>query len=149
MQRTYGVEIGCTACHYTADVRTWAREYGHCVAENPYFHQTSHSSCFPYLVVVLVELRLIEGFSQIWRTQIFQSFRRHISIQVSFNSHNAHCYFLCTARLFCVPNKHAYFTTLTVYTIYTWTLSFWEKICAEHVNQVRLVKWPACRIQIR
>jgi hypothetical protein len=99
--------------------------------------------------LVLVKLWLIEGFSQIWRTRTFRSFRRCLSIQVSFNSHNAHCYFPCIARLFCVSSKHVYFITLTVYTYCTWTLSFWEKRCAEHVNQVRLVKQHACKIQTR
>jgi hypothetical protein len=61
-----------------------------------------------------VELGLIEGFPQILRTRTFWSFQKRVSTQVSFNSHNAHCYFSCTARLFYVPSKHAYFTTLTV-----------------------------------
>jgi hypothetical protein len=108
--------VGRTACRDTADVRPRARTYDQCAAGKPYFHQTSYSSCFPYFRVVLVELRLIEGFPQIWSTQIFQSFRRRLSIQVSFNSHNAHCYFPYIACLFCIPSKHAYFTTLTVYT---------------------------------
>jgi hypothetical protein len=98
--------------------RTYTPEPGHMVTMcqgNP-FHQTSHSSYFPYFIVVLVELGLIEGFSQIWRTRIFRIFRRHLLIKVSFNSYNTHCYFSCTACLFCLPNKHAYFTTLTVYT---------------------------------
>jgi hypothetical protein len=36
-----------------------------------------------------------------------------------FNSHNTYCYFSCTAHLFCVSRKHAYFTTFTVYTYCT------------------------------
>jgi hypothetical protein len=88
-----------------------------------------------------VELGLIESFPQIWRTRTFWSFQRRVSTQVSLNSHNAHCYFPCTARLFCVPRKHAYFTTLTVCTYCTWTLSFWgKKRGTKSVYQVRLVK---------
>jgi hypothetical protein len=124
------------ACCYMADLRTQARTYGHYVAGKPYFHQTSHSSCFPYFIVVLVELGLIESFSQIWRTQIFWSFQRHLLIQVSFNSHNAHCYFSCIACLFCVPSKHAYFTTLTIYT-YCTQLCHFEK----NVVLNLLIKW--------
>jgi hypothetical protein len=138
---------GCTACH---DVWPQAWTYSQCGTRKPYFHQLFHSSCFPYFRVVLVELRLIEDFSQIWRTRIFWSIQWHFSIQVSFNSHNAHCYFPCIAHLFCASRKHAYFTTLTVYTYCTWTLSFWEIRCTEHhVNQVRLVKWHAYKIQTR
>jgi hypothetical protein len=76
--RTHIVDVWCcarrTACRDMADVRSRAWTYGHCVAGKPYFHQTSYSSCFPCFRVVLVELGLIEGFSQIWRTQIFWSF---------------------------------------------------------------------------
>jgi hypothetical protein len=53
------------------DVRPRARTCGQCVAGKPYFRQPSHSSCFPYFIVVLVELGLIEGFLQIWRTRTF------------------------------------------------------------------------------
>jgi hypothetical protein len=69
----------CTACRNTADVRTRAESTVSVWQENPILPM-SHSSSFPYFIVVLVELGLIEGFSQIWRTQIFRSFRRHLSI---------------------------------------------------------------------
>jgi hypothetical protein len=82
--RTHAADVRCcagyTACRNTADVHARARTYGHCVAEKPYFHQTSHSSCFPYFIAVLMELGIIEGFPQIWRTQMFRSFQRHLSI---------------------------------------------------------------------
>ena len=148
-KRMYGIMTRCIACHDMVDVWTRAWMYGQCVTGKPYFHQPSHSSCFCYFRVVLVELGLIKGFPQIVRTRIFRSIQRRFSIQVSFNSHNAYIYFSCTAHLFCVSRKHAYFTTLIVYTYCTWTLSFWEKRCAKHVNQVRLVKWHACKIQTR
>jgi hypothetical protein len=111
--------VGRTARRDAEDVRPRARKYDQCVAGKPYFHQPSHSSCFPYFRVVLVELGLIEGFSHIWKTQIFWSFRRRLSIQVSFNSHDAHYYFPCAAHLFCVSRKHVYFTILIVYTYCT------------------------------
>jgi hypothetical protein len=149
IQRTYGVETGCTGCCCTVDVRTRARTYGHCLAGKPYFRQKSDSLWSPWFRAVIVGIGLIEGFSQIWRTRTIWSFQRHVSTQVSFNSHNAHCYFPCTVRLFCVPRTHGYFTTLTACTYSTWTLSFWEKRCAESVNQVRLVKRHACKIQTR
>jgi hypothetical protein len=141
--QTYGLSV---------DVRTYAPEPGRTLTVwqgNPIFTNMSHSSYFPWFRVVLVELGLIEGFPQIWKTRTFWSLRRRVSIQVSFNSHNAYCYFPCTAHLFCVPSKHEYFTTLTVCTYCTWTLSFWEKRCVEPVNQVRLVKRHACNIQTR
>jgi hypothetical protein len=56
---------GRMACRDTTDVRSRAWTYGQCVAGKPYFHQTSHNSCFPCFRVALVELGLIEGFSQI------------------------------------------------------------------------------------
>jgi hypothetical protein len=100
--------------------------YSNCVARKPSFHQTSHHSCFPYFKVVLVELGLVEGFSQIWRTWIFQSFQRRLSTQVSFNSNNAHCYFPCTARLFCVPSIHA-ILQLSQFTLIADELCHFEK----------------------
>jgi hypothetical protein len=116
--RTHIADIRCcakrTACRDIEDVHSRAQTYGHCVADKPYFHQTSNNSCFPCFRVVLMELGLIEGFPQIWRTWIFRSFQRCLSIHVSFNSHNAHCYVPCTTHLFCVPIKHVYFITLTV-----------------------------------
>jgi hypothetical protein len=103
-----------TACRNMADVRPRTRTYGQCVAGKSNFHQTSHSSCFPCFRVVLVELGLTEGFPQIWRTRIFQSFRRHFSIQMSFNSHNVHFYFsmhctsiLCIEKIFIFYNSHS------------------------------------------
>ena len=89
----YGIETGRTARRDTVDVRTQAWTYGRCVTGKPYFHLPSHRSCFPYFRVVLVELGLIEVFPQIWRSRTIRSFRRHLSIRVSFNSHNAHYYF--------------------------------------------------------
>jgi hypothetical protein len=53
---------GCTACRDTADVRPRAWTYDQYVAGKSYFHWPSHSSCFPYFRVVLVELGLIEYF---------------------------------------------------------------------------------------
>jgi hypothetical protein len=47
---------GCTARHDGVDVRPRVQMYGQCVARKPYFHQPSHSSCFPYFRVVLMEL---------------------------------------------------------------------------------------------
>jgi hypothetical protein len=119
----------CTACRDAADVRPQAQTYGQCAAGKPYFHQMSHSSCFPCFRVVLVELGLIEGFLQIWRTRIFQSFQRRLSIQVSFNSHNAHCYFPCTTRLFYVPSKHAYFTTHSLYLLHKNSIILRKTLC--------------------
>jgi hypothetical protein len=71
---------GHTAYRDMADVQPRAQTYGQCEAGKPYFHQTSHRSCFPCFRVVLVELGLIEGFSHIWRTRIFRSFQRRLSI---------------------------------------------------------------------
>ena len=65
--------------------------------------------------VVLVELELIEGFPKIWGTQIIWNTWRRYTTHVSFNLHNAHYYFSCTGRLFCVQ-KTCIFTTLTIYT---------------------------------
>ena len=76
----YGVETRCTARHDTVDVHTRAWMYDLCETGKPYFHLPSHSSCFPYFRVVLVELGLIKGFPQIWRTWTFWSFRRQLSI---------------------------------------------------------------------
>jgi hypothetical protein len=92
-QQTYCAKLGPTVQSMTGDF---------------IFMKPSHSSCFPYSRVFLVEIRLIEGFPQIWRTQIVRNSQRHYSTQLSFNSHNARCYFPCTARLFYVPRKHAY-----------------------------------------
>jgi hypothetical protein len=54
--------VGRTARRDMVDVQPRARTYGQYVTGKPYFHQTSHSSCFPYFRVVLVELVLLEGF---------------------------------------------------------------------------------------
>jgi hypothetical protein len=136
--------VGCMAHCDAVDGRPRAQTYGQCVEGKPYFHQPSHSFCFPYFRIVLVELGLIEGFPQIWRSfRVFGDAYRsrwvltHIMLIAIFP---------CTAHLVCVSRKNAYFTTLTVYTYCIWTMSFWEKHCAEHVNQVRLVKWHACKI---
>jgi hypothetical protein len=67
---------------------------------NPMFAKYSIAPVFLDLGAVIVGIGLIEGFSQIWRTRIIWSFQRHVLTQVSFNSHNAHCYFPCTAHLF-------------------------------------------------
>jgi hypothetical protein len=56
---------GCMTCRDKVDIRPRARTYDQCVTEKPYFHQPSHTSCFPYLKDVLLELGLIEGFLQI------------------------------------------------------------------------------------
>jgi hypothetical protein len=65
--KTHIVDVRCCAGHTArrdmVDVRLRARTYGQCVIGKPYFHQSSHSSCFPYFRVVLVELGLIEDFS--------------------------------------------------------------------------------------
>jgi hypothetical protein len=95
-----------TAYRDAVDVWPRAWTYSQCVAGKPYFHQLCHSSCFPYLKVVLVELRLIEGFPHIWRTRIFRSFQTHIMFIAIFP---------CIAHLFCILRKHAYFTTLIIY----------------------------------
>ena len=145
----YGIETGRTAHRETMDVRIRARTYGRCETRKPYFHLPSHSSCFPYFRVILVGLGLIEGFPQIWRTRTFRSIRRHLSIQVNFNSHNAHCYFSMHYTSILYIEKTCIFYNSPLCTYCTWTLSFWEKRCAQHVNQVRLVKWHACKIQIR
>jgi hypothetical protein len=67
--RTHIVDIRyharCIARRDTVDVRPRAWMYGQCVTKKPYFHQPSYNSCFPYFIVVLVELGLIEGFPQI------------------------------------------------------------------------------------
>jgi hypothetical protein len=64
--RTYIADVryldGRTTCRDTADIRSRAQMYDQCAAGKPYFDQTSHSSCFPYFRVVLVELGLIERF---------------------------------------------------------------------------------------
>jgi hypothetical protein len=110
---------GHTARCDTVDVRLRAWSCGQCVTRKPNFHQPSHTSCFSYFRVILVELGLIEDFSYIWRTRIFQNIWRRFSIHVSFKSYNVHCYFSCTAHLFCVSRKYAYFTIFTVYTYCT------------------------------
>jgi hypothetical protein len=48
--------VGRTACYDAVDVRPQAKTYSQCVAGKPYFRQLSHSLCFPYFRVVLVEL---------------------------------------------------------------------------------------------
>ena len=76
----YGIETERTARCDTVDIRTRALTYGQCEIGKPYFHIPSHNSCFSYFGFILVELGLIEGFSQIWRTQTFQSIRRRLLI---------------------------------------------------------------------
>ena len=68
VERTYGLETGHTAQSVTIDVRPRAQTYGQSVIGKLHFYHPSHSSCFPYSRAVLVEIWLIEGFSQIWRT---------------------------------------------------------------------------------
>jgi hypothetical protein len=70
LERTYGLETERTLRSITVDIQPRARTYGPECDRELYFHQQSHSSCFPYSRVVLVEIGLIEGFSHIWRTQI-------------------------------------------------------------------------------
>jgi hypothetical protein len=89
-------------------VRPRARTYIQSVIRELHFYQLSHISYFSFSRVVLIEVGLIEGFPQIWKTWISWITQRHYSTQVSFNSHNAQCYFLCTVHLFCVLRKHAY-----------------------------------------
>jgi hypothetical protein len=121
--RTYIVDVRCCArCiarRDMVDVRPLARMYGQCVTGKPYFHQKSHSSRFPYFRVVLVELGLIEDFLQIWRTWIFQSIQRRFSIHVSFNSHNAHCYFPmhCTSIL-CIEKTYIFYNSHSLYLLH-------------------------------
>ena len=107
-EQTYGVKIGCTAQSVTADVQPRVQTYGQSVTGEHHFYQPSHSSYFPCSRVVLVEVGLIEGFPQIWRPWITWITQRRYSTQVSFNSHNAQCYFPCISHLFCVPRKHVY-----------------------------------------
>jgi hypothetical protein len=64
-EQTYGLTTEHTVQSITADVRPRAQTYGLECDRGLYFHQLSHSSCFPYSRVVLVEIGLIEGFSQI------------------------------------------------------------------------------------
>jgi hypothetical protein len=103
----------------TVDVQSRTQMYGQYVVGKPYFHQPSHSSCFPYFRVILVEIGLIEGFPQIWRTRIFWSIQRRFSIQVSFNSHNAHCYFLmhCTFIL-CIEKTCIFYNSHSLYLLH-------------------------------
>jgi hypothetical protein len=80
------------------------------------FIQPSHHSCFPYSRVVLVKIGLIEGFPQIWRTQIVWNSRRHVTTLVSFNSHNACYYFSMHCTTILCTKKTCIFVTLIVYT---------------------------------
>ena len=143
--RTYGIETGCTAYRDTVDVCTRAQTYGQCETEKPYFHIPSHSSYFPYFKVVLVELWLIKVFPHIWRTRAFGVFRdayrsrwvlTHIMLTTIFPVHYTSILYI---------EKTCIFYNSLFCTYCTWTLSFWEKNWAEHVNQVRLVKWYACK----
>ena len=118
---------GPTAHRDTVDVRTRAWTYDRCVTGKPYFHLQSHSFYFPYFGVVLVELELIEGFPQIWRTQIFRNIRRCFSIQVSFNSHNAHCYFLHALHIYFVYQENMHILQLTRFVLIAHELCHFEK----------------------
>jgi hypothetical protein len=110
---------GHTACRDMAYVRPRARTYGQCAAGKPYFHQMSHSSCFPCFRVVLVELGLIEGFPQIWGTWIFQNFQKRLPIQVSFNSHNAYCYFpMHYTSILCIEKKCIFYNSHSLYLLH-------------------------------
>jgi hypothetical protein len=83
------------------NIRPRARTYGPECDKGLYFNQPSS----------LYIKGLIEGFSHNWETRIIWNTRRHYTMQVSFNSHNAHCYVPCTARLFYVT-KLCMFATL-------------------------------------
>jgi hypothetical protein len=61
----YGIVTKRTACRDMVDLRPLAQTYDQCMIGNFIFIKPSHSSCFPYFKVVLVELELIEGFSHI------------------------------------------------------------------------------------
>jgi hypothetical protein len=45
------------ACCDMADVWSRARTYGQCAARKPYFHQMSHSSCFPCFSGIMTNRR--------------------------------------------------------------------------------------------
>jgi hypothetical protein len=137
---------GRNTCCDVVDIRPQARTYGQCVTGKPNFYQPSHSSCFPYFRVVLVELGLIKVFHRFGEPGFFGVFRDAYRSKWVLTHIMLIAIFPCTIHLFYVSRKHAYFTTLTDYTYCTWTLSFWEKRCAKHINQVRLVKWHAFKI---
>jgi hypothetical protein len=65
---TYGLETGRMVQSIIVDKRLRARTYGPECDRGLYFHQQSHRSYFPDSRVVLVEIGIIEGFPQIWRT---------------------------------------------------------------------------------
>jgi hypothetical protein len=113
------------------DVRPQALTYDQCVTRKPYFHQLSHSSCFPYFRVILIELGLIESFPQIWRTRTFQNIQRHFSIRVNFNSHNAHCYFLmhCTSIL-CIEKTFIFHNSHSLYLLHMNSVILRKTLCS-------------------
>ena len=125
--RMYGIMTGCTACHDTMNVRTRAWTYGQCVTGKPYFHLPSHRSCFSYFRVILVKLWLIEDFSQICRTRIFRNIQRHFSIQVSFNSHNAYCYFSHVLHIYFVYRENIHTLQLRRFVLIAHKLCHFEK----------------------
>jgi hypothetical protein len=132
--RTHIVDVqycfGGTACRDTAHIRPRAQTYGQCVIGKPCFLQSSHSSCFPYFRVVLVELGLIKGFPQIWKTLIFRSIQRRLSIEVSFNSYNAHCYFPmhCTSIL-CVEKACIFCNSHSLYLLHMNSVILRKTLC--------------------
>jgi hypothetical protein len=56
MEQTYGLETRCTVRSITANVRPQAQKYNPECDNRLYFHQPSHSFCFPYSIVVLLEI---------------------------------------------------------------------------------------------
>jgi hypothetical protein len=132
--RTHIADVRCyarrTARRDTVDVRPLVGTYGQCVTGKPYFHQTSHSSCFPYFRVVLVELGLIEDFSQIWRTQIFRSIQRRFLIHVIFNSHNAHCYFpMHYTSILCIEKTYIFYNSHSLYLLHMNSVILKKTLC--------------------
>jgi hypothetical protein len=83
------------------------------------FTKLSHYSCFLYFIVVLVEIRLIEDFSQIWRTRIVRNSWRRVMTQVIFNSHNARCNFFMHCMAILCTKKTCIFATFIIYTCCT------------------------------
>jgi hypothetical protein len=116
---TYCLETERTARSVIADVWSRAWTYDQIVIGELHFYQPSHSSCFPCSKVVLVEVGLIEGFPHIWRIRISWTTQRHYSTQVSFNSHNARCYFSMHCTSILCTKKTCIFATLIVYTWHT------------------------------
>jgi hypothetical protein len=83
-ERTYSLKIRHTIRSIIVDVQPQGQTYGPECDKGLYFHRLSYTSCFPYSRVVLVEIRLIEDFPQIWRTRIIWNSRRYVMTQLSF-----------------------------------------------------------------